>query len=389
MGNPIKLRTDDDLQQMTTAETDYIQYVILNDFANTSTTGVGTVSVNPASTSGLTLIGTFANTRRTESVGTHPASGTTTVVANYNFYQDRRTASESLTDYRPVELSGTDIAEMNDTNANAGFIDSTQDNFAVSGLGSYALQPTAPSGGTWTARATISNTEVDGSSNNTYLWQKTTPASVPTTVRPIRKRSDNDLQEMTDTDIKRWTERFRNRAVAGIGQYALSTNAPTSGGTWARRGNAFYDTRKQIANVNYAGTYTGSFTGNYTGTFTGYYSRNFTGYYSRNFTGYYSRSFTGYYGRSFAGNYTRFFGGSNYGTYTGYYSRSFTGFYAGSFAGTYTNSFAGTYTNSFAGTYTRNFSGTYSRNFTGYYTGATIQSSNENVSNMSLWVRTA
>ena len=45
MGNPIKLRTDNDLQQMTTAETDYIQYVILNAFANTSTTGVGTVSV--------------------------------------------------------------------------------------------------------------------------------------------------------------------------------------------------------------------------------------------------------------------------------------------------------------------------------------------------------
>lgn len=349
MGNPIKLRTDNDLQEMTTAETDYIQYVILDDFANTSTTGVGTVSVNPVSTSGLTLIGTFANTRRTESVGTHPASGTTTVVANYNFYQDRRTASESLTDYRPVELSGTDIAEMNDTNANAGFIDSTQDNFAASGLGSYALQPTAPSGGTWTARATISNTEIDGSSNSTYLWQKTTPASVPTTVRPIRKRSDNDLQEMTDTDIKRWTARFRNRAVAGIGQYALSTNAPTSGGTWARRGNAFYDTRKQVTNVNYAGTYTGSFTGT--------------------FTGYYSRNFTGYYGRSFAGTYIRYYSGTFYGSYTGYYSRSFTGFYTNNYVGFYSDTFTGT--------------------FTGYYTGATIQSSDENVSNMSLWVRTA
>ena len=389
MANPIKLRTDNDLQEMTTAETDYIQYVILNDFANTSTTGTGTVTVNPASTTGLTLIGSFSNTRRTEPVGTHPASGTVTTVSTYNFYQDRRTASESLTDYRPVELSGTDIAEMNDTNANAGFIDSTQDNFAASGLGSYALQTTAPSGGTWTARATITNTEVDGSSNSTYLWQKTVPASVPTTVRPIRKRSDNDLHEMTDTDIKRWTARFRNRAVAGIGQYALSASAPTSGGTWARRGNAFYDTRKQITNVGYTGYYTGSFTGYYTGTFTGTYSRAFTGYYSRAFTGYYGRSFTGYYGRSFAGAYARTYGGWVWGYYTGYYSRAFTGYYANSFAGNYTGTFTGFYTGSFSGNYSRNFAGTYSRNFAGTYTGATVQSANENVSNVSLWVRTA
>ena len=58
MAGPLKITADNNLQEMTSGEQDYIEHVLLGDFASADT-GVGTVSVNPASTTGLTLIGTF------------------------------------------------------------------------------------------------------------------------------------------------------------------------------------------------------------------------------------------------------------------------------------------------------------------------------------------
>ena len=103
-----------------------------------------------------------------------------------------------------------------------------------------------------------------GGSNTSVLWRNTS-GSAPTTVRPI-KYTTGVLQEMTDVEIKQWTARFRNKVKDGIGQYVLSTSAPTSGGTWTSAGSAFYDTRKEMASVNYSGDYTGTYTGTYAGT---------------------------------------------------------------------------------------------------------------------------
>jgi len=290
MAGPLKLTGDNNLQEMTSAEQDYIEHVILANFAS-SDVGVGTVSVNPGSTAGLTAIGTFTDTIHPNAVGAHPV-GTSYNSTVYTFYQDRQTASESLT--RPLEWDGTDVIEQNDTKLNSGVIDATQDNFAAEGLGSYALGPSSPAGGTWVSKGTINNTVNGGSTNSTYLWRKTAAASVPTTVRPMRWDGVNSIQEMTDAQIQTLTARFRNQMKAGIGQVQISTSSP-SGGTWVTRGSAFSDTRRQLANQNYSNTFSRNFGRNFTGYFIRYYSGRNYGSYARNFTGYYTGYYTGYF----------------------------------------------------------------------------------------------
>jgi hypothetical protein len=291
MAGPLKLTGTNDLQEMTSAEQDYIEHVILADFAG-SDTGVGTVSVNPASTTGLTLIGSFTDSIHPNAVGSHPV-GTTYNTTVYNFYQDRQSASESLT--RPLEWDGTDVIEQNDTKLNAGVIDGTQDNLVAGGLGAYALQASAPAGGTWTQKATITDTVNGGTTTTTYLWRKTAAASTPTTVRPMKWDGVNAIQEMTDGEIQSLTARFRNRVAVGIGQYEISTNAPTSGGTWVSSGSAFSDTRRTLSNVNYSNTFSRTFARNFTGSYIRYYSGVNYGTYSRNFTGYFTGYYTGYF----------------------------------------------------------------------------------------------
>jgi len=170
-----------------------------------------------------------------------------------------------------------------------------QDKFAASGLGSYALQASAPAGGTWTNIGTITDTVSGGTTSTTYLWKQTTPASTPTTVRPMRWDGVNAIQEMTDAQIETLTARFRNQIKAGIGQYQISQASPATGGTWATRGTAFSDTRRTLANQSYSNTYSRTFGRNFTGYYIRYYSGRNAGTYARNFTGYYTGYYTGYF----------------------------------------------------------------------------------------------
>ena len=67
------------IQEMDSSDKDYIEHVILTDF-NSLDSGVGTLAINPSSTSGLTLIGSFVDTRRPDAVGTHPVGTSVTTV---------------------------------------------------------------------------------------------------------------------------------------------------------------------------------------------------------------------------------------------------------------------------------------------------------------------
>ena len=326
MANPIKKRSDNNLQEMTDAEMDYIVNRVLTSFASTST-----VSVNPGSTAGLTNIGTFVDTVRDDSVGTHPTSGTTSST-NFVFYQDRQSQSEASM-IRPLEFSSSQMRQQNDTQLNDSIITRCLNNLVASGIGMYKLQVNAPSDGTWTSRATITNTVVGASSNTTKLWQKTA-GTTPTVIRPIKLRSDNDVQEMTDAEIQNLVARLRNRITAtGIGTYALQSSAPTGGGTWVAAGSGFDDTRREVGNVNY----------------------------SSNFSNTFSNTFAGNYSANYAGSRTRFWNGSQgltyFGSYSGFRTKYFTGFFTGFFTGT--------------------------------FTGATILSSTETASSATLWMRTA
>jgi hypothetical protein len=383
MTRPLKVNGTNPISliEMTDGEMDYIAHQILTEFG-ANTVGTGTVSVNPANTSGLTAIGTFVDTTRPDPIGTHPV-GTSVISTNYNFYQDLRTAT--VTGTRPLKFSpGTGLAEQADADVNTHEVARAAARLVTNGLGSYRLQATTPSvGGTWVQMATITDTALGGN-GTTYLWRRT-DQTAPTTVRPV-KYTAGGVQEMSDGEIRSLIILFRNYIVnSAIGQYKAQSAAP-SPGTWVQVGDAFTDTREQVTDVAYSGSYGSSFTG--------FYGNSFTGFYANSFTGFYANSFAGTYANSFAGTYIRYTPGPIYydagggvfqPTYTGYY----VGYYTGYFTGYYANSFTGFYANSFTGFYANTFTGFYGGSFTGFYTGPTVQASKENVSNIALWVRTA
>jgi hypothetical protein len=352
------------LKQMSGTDYDYTTYQILNTFA-ASDTGVGTFSVNPASTTGLTSVGTFTDTYYDVGApGTHPV-GTTVTSTTYTFYQDLQSAAESLT--RPVEYN-SGLKEQIDANLNADAITVATANLVANGQGSYALTPSSPVGGTWVAKSTITNFTYTANSNVTYLWRKTAPATVPSALRPLKINATSPIstKEMSDAEIQTLTARFRNQIVStGIGKYAVQTSAPVSGGTWVTQGAAFSDTRNTISAIGYTGSYSGGYTGSYSGT------------YQTTFTGSYTGSFTGSYSGAYTGSYRTF--------YVGFLGTLYTGYYTGFYSGTYSRGFSGGYVGSFTGSY----SGTYTGSYSGTYTGNTLDATTTTISTVSLWMRTA
>lgn len=398
----------DSLKQASGTDYQYSVDQILTTFAATDT-GVGTLSVNPASTTGLTSIGTFTDTYYPYDQNQHPV-GTTITSTTYTFYQDLQSATETLT--RPLEFSAGSVQEQTDTSLNGDLISTALSNLVSVGVGSYALQPTTPVGGTWVSKATITNNLDVNESNVTYLWRKTAAASSPTTVLPLKINSTSpvSVKEMSDAEIQTLTNRMRNRITAtGIGKYAIQSTAPVSGGTWTTSGTQFIDTTRTQSTIAYNGTYVGTYAGGGATSFTGTYQGNFTGVYSRiqntnftgNFTGTYSRVFVlGPFSRPYTGNYAGtgtfrgFVGGVTYsGGYTGFYQQNYTGAYTGGYNQAFTGSFAGAYTGIysrlFTGIYSRQFTGSYTGSYTGAYSGVTLNNDSSNVSDVYLWIRTA
>lgn len=318
MTNPIKVDTStspDSIKQMTDAEMDYTVHRILTAFAS-SDTGVGTLSVNPVSTAGLTAIGSFAD-NYTDPVGTHPT--TTVYTTTYTFYQDLQVETETFT--RPLFVDTTttpdSLKEQTDTELNATIISRALANLVSQGVGSYYLGATAPAGGTWVVKETVPGYTDSSTSVPFYLWRKTVPAAVPATIRPLKAdttTTPDSLKEMTDAELNDLVDRLRNRIVAtGVGYYNLVTGTPPTvptPGTWVEAGDVT-DIRRDFAVVGYGASFLGNYSGNYTGTFSG----NYTGptYYS-GFAGAPTKAYTGNYSKAFSGTYT--------GTYGSVYSGS-------------------------------------------------------------------
>jgi hypothetical protein len=355
---PVTASSFQGVQELTDTEIkDTIAYILTKKFSDdTDGTGTAELNVNGSGTS----IGTFTNRERTESVGTHPAAGTLTSTV-YDFKQQEGAASESLT--RPVRWDGNDVVEMTDSEIDTEILDKvitamvTDDEHTT---GIYKISTSAPtSGGTWTSRYTILETQVDGTDVTYYLWQKTTANTTPDTDRNFPAKLDGgSVVEMTTAELESLTAAMRNRIIStGVGTYLLESSTPSATGTWVLMGSAMDDIIKQIASIAYAGSY----------------SSEFTGYYITEFAGTYSNDFTGYYTGSFTGTYTLFYGG----------------FVGGYFDGTYTQDFAGTYTGNFVGYYEGQFAGNYTGFFTGYYDGNTIQTTPQTQETKHLYIRTA
>lgn len=380
-GSPITSANISGLQTMTDAEVkNYIANVITEKFASV-TDGTGTAEINiTTNNSGAgTSIGTFVDTTRNESIGTHPATGAVSTTTYY-VKQVTAAATENITN-KPLAWDSR-LEEMTD-----GDIDSTMD-LCIDAMvaessytaGQYKLQPTAPSGGTWVARYTLTDT-AQGGNTVTYLWQKTVASSAPTVdYTPLKLFDGGNCKQMTEAEIEQMLPVFRNRIIeTGIGTYKIQTDAP-SGGTWIQTGNTFTDTREEVIPQNYAGNFVGNFSGN----FTGFYTGNYAGVvnYSGNYSGTYS-TFTGFataYSGVYSGTapYSGIFSGA--GNYSGNYAGTapYSGVYSGpaNFGGISFNppiAYSGAYAGNYAGS--RNYAGTYTStvpgsNYTGYYSGS-------------------
>jgi hypothetical protein len=401
----------------------YIANKITVGFAGAANNGSNTADLNVDTANALsgTAIGTFVYTDRTEATGTHPATG---AVDTVTYYAKQITATDNGTiTNRPLGYD-TAIRQMTDAQIRGDISDQavtamvTESTYTA---GQYRLAGSAPSGGTWTARYTI--TDVANGGNTTYyLWQKTAATTTPDAdLRPLKLYSGNNVKQMSDTEIQEMLPYFRNRIIStGVGTYKIQSSTP-SGGTWVSMGSAS-DTREQVASVNYTGTYSGdrtysttyggvrAYSTSYTNTFSGdrTYSTSYSG--TRTYSATYSTGFSGtrsYSGsRTYSASYVLYYGGFVGGTFAG--SRTYSNSYVsaptsfvGNFAGSRTYSasysgsrtYSGTYANSFAGsrTYSGNYSGsrTYSGSYSGTYAGDTILETKDTVSTVSLWVRTA
>lgn len=369
------------LQQMSVDEVkNYIAQTLTVSFgANSDGTGTAEINITTNNSGSGTSIGTFSDTDRQEATGTHPATGAVDTVT-YTAKQVTAAAAESITN-RPLKYDDG-IKEMSD-----GQIDSEILDYAINAMitettytaGQYKLQATAPSGGTWVARYTLTDV-ANGGNTVTYLWQKTAATTLSdSNLKPLKLIDTKDVKEMSSSEILQMLPNFRNRIIdTGIGTYKVQSTAPVSG-TWVAMGDEFADTREQVTPQNYLG----NFSGNYLGTFSGSrnYTANYAGTYQGNFAnnfsgGYvgpanYSGAYSGAYANNFTGN---FVGPANY---SGSYSQGFSGNYAGNYVGTagysgnYTRNFSGNYTGNYAGSrnYAGNYAGTYLGNFLGFFTG--------------------
>lgn len=274
--------------------------------------------------SGFTDIGTFTDRKRNDAVGTHPTDGASTTVNTYTIAMG--TTADSGTHERPVRVNADgDLLEMTDTEIDTEVCDPVitamvAGNTNTAGL--YYLSASAPSGGTWTSRGTISDTQVDGTTVTKTLWQKTaatTSHTLQTFESLVKKPDDQSLQAMSTAEVEALYAPLVNRIQANnIGTYDFETSAPGTG-TWQQQGETMTDQMKDTATYAYAGTYTGTYSGTYAGTYTGAYAGTYTGSYAASFSGYSGTSYSGSYTGSYSGSYTGNYTGSYSGTYTGYY----------------------------------------------------------------------
>jgi hypothetical protein len=316
--NPLKIKASatpitssnfQGLQTMSNAEVkNYIAHKITVGFAGAANNGSNTADLNVDTANALsgTAIGTFDDTDRTEATGTHPATGSTTTTT---YYAKQITATDNGTiTNRPLGYD-TAIRQMTDAQIRGDIIDQavtamvTESTYTA---GQYRLAGSAPSGGTWTARYTI--TDVANGGNTTYyLWQKTAATTTPDAdLRPLKTYSGNNVKQMSDTEIQEMIPYFRNRIIStGVGTYKIQSSTP-SGGTWVSMGSAS-DTREQVSSVNYTGTYSGDRTysnvaysgsrtytpAGYTNTFSGdrTYSTSYSG--TRTYSASYLTNFSG------------------------------------------------------------------------------------------------
>ena len=363
MATPLKIRdVSGNIQELTTAEENYIAYQIGLHLAADSANGVGGITTNSSHTS----IGTYTNTFFNEPVGTHPETSITSGSSLTTLYQNQGTAAETDSDVELpmmwIDAGGeTGFKQMPSADLDAAVDRYLSTIFTGDYPGAFKLASAAPGVDYSVWLSTVfTDTRTDGTSVAYNIYRRDVNSiSPPAAVRPMYVRDDggfDGIQAMTDRQIKySFGQRAKTRiGTSKIGTYQLrsaAAGAPTDPGTWISAGAAT-DTKQTTSQQDFTTVFTAqyatTYTKAYTRTYTGDYLRTYTGNYVNVYTGAYNTVYTGNYLRTFVGNYTRAFAGS--------YARAFGGVTGGVFNPSPSNFnayFARNYTNTYVGTYQR------------------------------------
>ena len=421
MGRPLKIQnsTPKSLKEMSNSEIEFVSHVILSDFVSTST-GTGTISVNPGDTTGLTGIGSFIDTKFT---GVVIGDKLAQYVGGYeNVYQQDYSGTFDTT------FLGVYVG--NYTRTFSGFSGPTYlgnytGNYTRAYLGTYSTLYTRAFSGTFSPGigGLLTNTDY-----NFYQDLRTVSESVE---RPLESRSGG-IKQQDDDAINEYIIGVTNDYYLnnGLGNYVLQTTTPSYGGTWTQI-STIVDTN-QTSNTNYylwrrtdqtppsttrplkyrlngnrydliemsnteiqtlsarfrnriVETGVGKFVLQETAPVSGTWVQrgvdvtdtrqdvaveNFAVEYTKEYEGSYTgASYTATYQRDYAGT----FDGLSYtATYSGAYSGlsyegiEYTGLFVGEYAASYDGAYTGLFDRTYLGLYLGNYVGNYTRTFSGF-----------------------
>lgn len=287
---PIKLKNvDGDLQQLTTAEENYLAYQASLELAATSGDSAGDLTTS--STSSFS-VGSFTDTFFNEAIGTHPASALSTGTTTTTLYQKTGTPTAIASLERKPLATDNDgnFYEMADSDMNI-LTDRLNSVIHTNDYpGTFKLGSSSP-GGTYSSfiGSIFTDTRTDGTSVAYSIYRNDSIVSPPSGDEYVSiKRSGGNtgsyegLQETTTNQLKHTLGNSckEKRGISGnIGSYQLRTSgqgAPTATGTWVAKGTAT-DTKQTTEESTFVQNYTGEYVAQYSKSYTGQYTRQYAG----------------------------------------------------------------------------------------------------------------
>ena len=279
---PLKYKSGSDVQEITTAEHNYLAYLAGLELETASGTYSESVlgSLGKTNQGGTDLsIGTFTNTRRDGDVGDHGSSALNITTTNTVVYQQDAAYSEPSNFRHPLyqhevsnririqEFNDADQLELGETLA--GII------YANDYPGTFKIATSTPSGGYTVAVSNfLQDTRADGTTN--YNLYQRTSMTAPTeidlmavargtsspfnaktgTYKGLIVMSDAHRKETAKACLDRYLSTITS-SVKPIGSYLIRTSDPTASetGQWTAKGSAV-DTRNIVEEENTTTSYT-------------------------------------------------------------------------------------------------------------------------------------
>lgn len=377
-------------------------------------------------------VGSYADSKYNEDVGTHPESHitTTTTTTNLNAFGSSAVLYHTNKPYPRNWIATTEdvnrplvyktingkpsLQEISDSDLNIladrlnGLI-AQHELAGVYRLDSSGFDPSETnwrkhlvgfSGNIDAKKLFATDNRTDGTSKNYHIWQKSGSFDIGQTdscaiVSLDRVLSGNNAGDLTNTPPTIKTLplnqlghvlgqrcKYRRGIEGNVGTYQLRSDlqgAPDATGTWKSVGSAL-DTRNtkedqyhiHIRESVFSSTYVGTYTGEYTGGYNRMYAGDYIGDFILSFTGDFIKTYVGNYTAEYVGNYNRDvstnFGGNYVGDYIDNYIGDFIGQYAGDYSGNFVRSFTGDYINDVP----KDFIAHRITDYTAEYTGATF-----------------